>query len=261
MRELWNEYWQELVATVLVIVTFGVATRAYAAAKNWREILGRLAASKQDRKHKRLTRILLRAVARAPRITAHTLPMLFSQYILAFTLIFVVLGTYHAGTTVGSSFEAVRKQESLLRKTPSDNVSAVAETAPDSLGSNAQELLLEVRQLRTKAILVLCYFAVVSALIIRVGFKPLFQFLPDEITAFAFATWLEQYGDRLIAIATKDEARELSVLELRATNERGLREYLARIKALSDKYEFNLSPPTLLRWLETSVSRELDNAT
>lgn len=54
------------------------------------------------------------------------------------------------------------------------------------------------------------------------------------------ASLQSRYMDRMMAIATKDEARELAVLELRVDGEEALRSFLTRLHELSVKYDFPL---------------------
>ena len=87
-----------------------------------------------------------------------------------------------------------------------------------------------------------------------------FKGLPDRLTMLPLAVWLDQYATRLFAMCTKEEARELAVLELKVMDEESLRGYLSRLSQLAVKYDFPLLTQ-VGSWLIESERRRAEGLT
>ena len=259
-------YLTELSALVLVGITVWALKRARNVAANWRQILHKRALRKSDKDHKLLTRLLLIACAGTPQVFANV----FAMFLLSFSAV-VIAGMLIGG--VAAAYSGRQKSLEYLSQLPAARVLAdLAEGANPHLSEDAEELLsrsnpekLKSRILKTEAssekaatayLILLIVESVGVCIMAPLSFYLFVKWLPQQTTAIYIRTWLDQCVTRLLAIAVKDEARQLAGLELNVKDEESLRLFIRALHDLSTKYGLGISSE-FTWWLEENDRRAL----
>jgi hypothetical protein len=224
------------------------AIYSWATAWNWRQTLDRMSRGDGVRQHRRLSALIVNAVNHHPQyLTGAFSRLLFAGMLGALVLTFSCMSTW------------VQSSLSNLNQLGRDSEKAIAtlqgkSEPPQTTEELVTQLTDGIRTLGRASIPLtitkwVSIVASIGFLVVAIWFIGVF--LPRDMLSLHVSIWLDIYANRLLAMATKDEARQASILELAVVNEATLRAYLQHLRSLSTKYEFWFIPQ-LMRWLETS---------
>ncbi len=233
LGESTGHFMQEVGYRFAVAVVFGLFAWAYARvrklARDWPEIAARRAASKEKKTRDKYNRLVLSAVRREPQLMAR-LTTLTAIPVAAFVLLLYLLGVKEQFNRDLSRREVARTKLTTLVDGQGDN-------AAKSKGTD--ELLATLISLDWQW--GVAAWAIRATISVAAGFTVYAMLRLREWAIAAYMSlWLQRYSERMLAIATKEEGRQLSILELKVNDNPSLQEYLKYLSDLSVKHDFPL---------------------